>query len=64
MFFDDETDSAVTVTSDRYVHVANEFLYPELRRRDIDLAIARFQQSGGTAPNARQSKNTLRTVFE
>jgi hypothetical protein len=64
IFLDDETDSAVTVTPDRYVHVANEFLYPKLRRRDIDLATARFQQHGGTALPARQSKNTLRIVFE
>jgi len=65
IFFDDETDSAVTVASDRYMQVANEFLYPELRHRDIDLAATvRFQQHDGTAPTARQSKNTLRTVFE
>jgi hypothetical protein len=59
--FDYETNSAVTVTSDRYVLVANKFLFPELRRRDIDLATARFQQHGGTAPSVQQSKNTLRT---
>jgi hypothetical protein len=64
IFFDDETDSAVTVASDLYVPVANEFLYLELRRRDIDLATAWFQQHGGTAPTAQQSKNTLRTVCE
>jgi hypothetical protein len=62
--FDDGTDSAVTVTSNRYVHVANEFLYPELRRCDIEFATAQLQQNGGTAPIARQSKNTLRTVSE
>jgi len=64
IFFDDETDSAVTVTSDRHEHVTNEFLYPELRRRDVDLATFRFQQHGGTAPTARRSKNNLRTVCE
>jgi hypothetical protein len=64
IFFDDETDSAIAVTSDRYVRVTDEFLYPELRRRDIDPATARFQQHGGTAPTARQLKNTLRTVCE
>jgi hypothetical protein len=28
-FFEDETGSAVTVTSDRYMHMVNEFLFPE-----------------------------------
>jgi hypothetical protein len=28
-FFEGETSSAVTVTSDRYMHVVNEFLFPE-----------------------------------
>jgi hypothetical protein len=46
------------------VYVANEFVYPELSCRDIDLATARFQQHGGTAPIARQSKITLRRKFE
>jgi hypothetical protein len=36
--FEDETGDAVTVASDRYVHMVNEFLLPELRRRDIDIA--------------------------
>jgi len=26
-FFEDETSSAVTVTSDRYMHMVNEFLF-------------------------------------
>jgi hypothetical protein len=28
-FFEDETGSAVPVTSDRYLHMVNEFLFPE-----------------------------------
>ena len=63
-FFEDETGNAVTVTSDRYVHMVNEFLLPELRRRDTDIATFCFQQHGATALTARQSKNALRTVFE
>jgi hypothetical protein len=55
--FDYGTSSAVTVTSDRYVHVANSF-FPESRRRHFDLGTARFQQHGGKAPSAQQSKNT------
>jgi hypothetical protein len=52
------------VTSDQYVHVVNEFLFPEFHRRDIDLTIVWFQQDGATAHTARQSMNILRTVFE
>jgi hypothetical protein len=63
-FFEDETADAVTVTSDRYVHMVNEFLLPELRRRDMDIATFWFQQDGATAHTARQSMKTLRTVFE
>ena len=47
-FFEDETGNAVTVTSDRYVYMVNEFLLPELRRRDFDLANFWFQKDGAT----------------
>jgi hypothetical protein len=63
-FIKDETGNAFTVTSDRYVHMVNEFLPLELRRRDVDIATFWFQQDGATALTARQSKNSLRTVFE
>jgi hypothetical protein len=63
-FFADETGNAVTVTSDRYVHMVNEFLLPELRRRDMDIGTFWFQQDGATAHTARQSKKTLRTLFQ
>jgi hypothetical protein len=43
-FCEDETGSAATVTSDRYVHSANELLFPELRRRDIELATNTTEQ--------------------
>jgi hypothetical protein len=61
-FYEDETGNAVTVTSDCYVHMVNEFLLPELRRRDTDLATFWFQQDVPTAHTARQSMNALRTV--
>jgi hypothetical protein len=51
------------VTSDQYVHVVNEFLFPEFHRRDIDLTTVWFQQVGATAHTARQTTNILRTVF-
>ena len=43
-FFEDETGSVVTVTSDRYVEMVNEILFPELCCRYIDLASNWFQQ--------------------
>jgi hypothetical protein len=61
LFSEDETGNAVTVAS---VHMVNELLLPELRRRDMDIATFCFQQDGATALVARQSKNTLRNVFE
>jgi hypothetical protein len=44
--------------------MVNEFLLPELRRRDMDITTFWFQQYRATAHTARQSMNTLRTVFE
>jgi hypothetical protein len=46
------------------VHKADEFLLPELRRRDSDLVTIWFQKDGATAHTARQAMNTLRPVFE
>jgi len=37
-FFEDETGSVISVTSNRYVDMMNEFLFPESRCRYIDLA--------------------------
>jgi hypothetical protein len=36
-FFKDEIGNAITVTSDRYVHMVNEFLFTDLRCRGITL---------------------------
>jgi hypothetical protein len=63
-FFEDETGSAVAVTSERCIQVVNEVLFPELRCRDIDPAIFWFQQDGKTSHSVRRSMNTLRNVFE
>ena len=55
-FFKDEIGSAVTVTSDWYVRMVNEFLFPELCCRNIDLATIRQQPAG---PN-----NTYRSAVD
>jgi hypothetical protein len=44
--------------------MVNEFLLPELRRRDMDIATCWFQQDGASTLTARQSINTLRNVSE
>ncbi|GFG30863.1 hypothetical protein Cfor_10275 [Coptotermes formosanus] len=64
LFFEEERGSAVTVTSHIYEHRVNEFLLPDLRCRDINLATFWFEKSRATAHTARQSMNALRTVFE
>jgi hypothetical protein len=43
-FCEDETGSGVIVTADRYAHSANELLFPELHRRDIELATNTTEQ--------------------
>jgi hypothetical protein len=44
--------------------MVNEFLLPESRHRDMNVATLWFQQDGARAHTARQSMNTLRTMFE
>jgi hypothetical protein len=41
-FFEDETGSAVIVTADSYLRIVNEFLFSELCRRNISLAMTLF----------------------
>ena len=63
-FFEDQNGNTVTVTSDRYVAMLNEFVFPQLQNLNIDLASVYFQHDGATAHTARHSMATLRTVFE
>jgi hypothetical protein len=63
-FVEDETGNPVTVTSNRYVHMADELLFPEFRLRDIDLATIWFQQDGArahTAPIVDELKSCVQT---
>ena len=64
LFFEDQNGNTVTVTSDRYVAMLNEFVFPQLQNLNIDVASVYFQQDGATAHTARDSMATLRTVFE
>jgi hypothetical protein len=60
-FFEAVIGNVVTLTSDQHVRMVNEVLFPELHRRDIDLATIWCQQDGYTA---RPSVDTFRTMFE
>ena len=62
-FFEDEEGNAVTVNSQRYVHMLTTFLAPELRQHGIALETTWFQQDGATAHTARASLNKLREMF-
>ena len=64
LLFDDQNGNTVTVTSDRYVAMLNEFVFPQLQHLNIDIASVYFQQVGATSQTARDSMATLRTVFE
>jgi len=61
--FKDENGRAVAVTSDRYVYMVNEFLFPDLSCRDIDLNTIGQEPVGPTAHTARQSTNALRASY-
>ena len=61
-FFEDANERAVTVTSERYVHMLDTFLIPELQRFPAN-ANTHFQQDGATSHTARVSMNTLRAIF-
>lgn len=43
-FFKDETGSAITMTSAWYVHMVNDFLFPQLCHHDIDFTTIWSQQ--------------------
>jgi len=59
-FCEDKTGSAVILTSDRYAHSANELFFPELRRRDMELATnTKEQRSMGTLTLRRRIKSHL-----
>jgi hypothetical protein len=44
--------------------MVNDFLLTDLRRRDMEFTTFWFRQDGAKTYSARQSANTLKTVFE
>ena len=62
-FFEDPIGQTVTVTSQRYVVLLQEFLQDELRRRRAYIRLIWFQQDGATAHIARESMRVDREMF-
>lgn len=62
-FFENEREQAVTVTSQRYVAMINEFMIPQLEENNYDKDKMWFQQDGATAHTARISMQALRSLF-
>lgn len=53
----------VTVTSERYVEMLNNFLPAELQRLGVHDHDLWFQQDGATSRTARMAMTTLRKMF-
>jgi len=62
-FFEDNNGNAVTVNSERYTEMINNFFVPELRRKRLPIRRVWFQQDGATAHTARASMDVLRPLF-
>jgi len=60
-YFVDEDDRAVTVNSERYVAMIQEFFAPALKELNAELVW--FQQDGATAHTARKSMAVLSEMF-
>ena len=62
-YFFQENNHAVTVTSDRYLTMIQEFFMPALEDMDLDNDNVWFQQDGATAHTTRISMGFLREAF-
>jgi len=62
-FFEDERGQTVTVTSERYVSMLQNFFIPYLEENEWDIPNVWFQQDGATAHTARISMNVIRETF-
>jgi transposase len=63
-FFENEHGATVTVNAERYIHMLNNFLRPQLRRRRLhNVEHVYFQQDGATPHTARVSMDVVRRMF-
>jgi len=62
-FFEDDRGVAVTVTSERYLKMLQDFVLPQLGMVDVDVEQLWFQQDGATSHTARICMDFLRQTF-
>ena len=62
-YFFEEGETAVSVTSARYIDMLNNFLCPELQRRGVNMREMWFQQDGATAHMARVLMEVVPGMF-
>lgn len=62
-YFFEENGVTVTVNSERYLAMLNDFFLPQLRRKRIPLRHVWFQQDGATCHTANASMTFLRQKF-
>lgn len=60
-YFFEENNHAVTINSERYVNMIQQFFEPQLQQ--MHMRLVWFQQDGATAHTARYSMNVLREIF-
>lgn len=60
-YFFEEDNRCVTINSERYVNMLQQFLEPQLQQNDLGQVW--FQQDGATAHTARNSMAVLREMF-
>ena len=62
--FEDENGTNVTVNAERYIHMLNTFLLPQMkRRRPHNMQNVYFQQDGATPHTARLAMDVVRRMF-
>ena len=63
-FFEDENGATVTVSTERYIHMLNTFLRPQMKRQRVhNMQNVYFQQDGATPHTARLSMDVVRRMF-
>ena len=63
-FFEDENGANVTVNAERYIHMLNTFLRPQMKRQRLhNMQNVYFQQDGATPHTARLSMDVVRRMF-
>ena len=63
-FFKDEIGSAITMTSDWYVHMVKDFLFPQLCHDNIDFTTIWSQHAIATEHNTQQVIHILWNMFK